>query len=258
MNRTLDSTQGFSLIELLVIVTIIVLMASLLLSVIRKSLHSSQRAQAASRMEQIIVAYTTYIQNHSAALGNIDASAWENMTTRDWITWMAERGYINDPRLVMFDFDPLVKKYSAAGFLGDFLSFCPPFFGAIPRRIWDASNKRLDASFAQAPLSIHFSGIPISSMREPVAWTRGLNEGTGRWNPVQGTTGDGSDGGIWGTSGGLVAFANGRVQWFETFRWVKVVPKEKTPAVDWQGETSYYEEEPIDEPEPKPPESEDP
>jgi hypothetical protein len=68
------------------------------------------------------------------------------------------------------------------------------------------------------PLSLCFvSGLDtkLATSHTPLIWTRGLNA-SGTWNPVEGTTGDGHDGGIWGDTGGLIGFIDGSVKWFSS------------------------------------------
>ena len=70
------------------------------------------------------------------------------------------------------------------------------------------------------------------------------------WNPVEGTSGDGYDGGVCGTEGGFVGFVTGRVQWFEHFLWKRYLHEDEDTSniwetlnpdavvVDWKGKVS--------------------
>jgi hypothetical protein len=149
-------------------------------------------------------------------------------TAHDWIAELAKRGYLNDPRLVAFDFDPLVSRYTAAGFLGPFLSVLAP-------QIWNPSKNTFGDGFKNMPLSLCF--VANLNTREatsytPLLWTHGLNE-DGTWNSREGSTGDGSDGSIWGDSGGLIGFIGGRVEYFPS-----LTGEHALPTYDGSGTTS--------------------
>jgi prepilin-type N-terminal cleavage/methylation domain-containing protein len=198
---------AFTLIELLVVIAIIAILASILMVAVRRGIQTAQKARAASHMRQIILAYESYIQGWGGDLGTINLGP--EATAHDWIAELAKRGYLNDPRLVAFDFDPLVSRYTAAGLFGH-------FFGVLAPQIWNPSSASLNNDFKNMPLSLCFVAnlnTRKTTAHTPLLWTRGLN-GEGTWNSREGSTGDGSDGGIWGDSGGLIGFIGGRVEWF--------------------------------------------
>jgi prepilin-type N-terminal cleavage/methylation domain-containing protein len=208
--------RGFSLIELLVVIAIIAILATVLMAAVRKGIQEAQKARASSHMRQIIIAYTDYIHGRNGDLGTIIVS--EGGTAHDWIAELAKRDYLNDPRLVAFDFDPLVRKFSSAGFFLPFLHFFGIAMPANVRQIWNKSHNTFGDGFRDAPLSLCFvSGLDNrqATSQTPLMWTRGLNN-SGTWNPTEGTTGDGHDGGIWGSDGGLVGFVGIRVEWRES------------------------------------------
>jgi hypothetical protein len=209
---------------------------------VRKGIQAAQKTRAASHMRQIILAYEDYTHGPSGDLRTISESR-----AQSWIAKLARRGYFNDPRLVAFDFDPLVSRHNANF---DAAGFLCHFFGqevmhkAIGRatQIWDKSNDRLDDNFQYMPLSLCFvSNLDTrkATAHTPLLWTRGLNE-EGTWNPIEGSKdseGDGSDGGIWGDSGGLIGFIGGRVEWFES-----LTGKNALPTYDGSGTTSNFRE----------------
>ena len=201
--------RGFTLIELLIVIVIIAILSAILMVAVRKGIQAAQKARAVSHMRQIIIAYTSYTNGWGGDLGTITVP--EGGTAHDWIAVLAQKDYFNDPRLVVFDFDPLVRRLSLAGFFY-------PFFGIIPQQIWDKANASLVDGFRDMPLSLCFvSGLDNrqATSQTPLMWTRGLNS-SGTWNPTEGTTGDGHDGGIWGSDGGLVGFVGIRVEWRES------------------------------------------
>jgi prepilin-type N-terminal cleavage/methylation domain-containing protein len=253
---------GFTLVELLVVIAIIAILSILFVGAIRKGIQSAQRARAASYIRQIIIAYTNYTTGWGSDLGNITVP--EGGTAHDWIKVLAERDYFNDPRLVMFDFDALVRQYTSAGFIPCWLHF----FGVMPRQIWNPSQKQFDENFYPNPLSIScISGLKVLDCTEPLIMSRGLGD-DGYWHPVSGTTGDGSDSGVWGSEGGLVGFVNGQVKWFPRFLWrryyapdeethnIRETVNDGTVIVTWQDGSSAGDTPPS--PPPTPPEPEEP
>jgi hypothetical protein len=155
-------------------------------------------------MRQIALAYVNY--RHDWGGDSRDIVVPSSGTAHDWIKILAEQGYLNDPRLVMFDFDYLVKtEVIQANLMGKVL-------GAMPRRLYDVSRRNLSQDFMGKPLSIVVVSGQIPSEREsfiPIGWTRGLNS-QGYWNESQG-----AQGGVFGTSGGIIIFVDGSVRWFD-------------------------------------------
>jgi prepilin-type N-terminal cleavage/methylation domain-containing protein len=196
---------GFSLVELLVVLAVMAILSALMIPAIRAAFQSARRAKAISSMRQIAMAYMHYA--YDSENGIRDIILGEGATAHDWIKVLAKRGYFNDPRLVMFDFDYLVKSSLNQA---NIMSMMGWILGAMPRRIYDVSRQDLDEDFAKKPLSIVVADSEISAQKAvPIAWTRGLNE-EGYWNESQGP-----QGGVFGTSGGIIAFNDGSAKWFD-------------------------------------------
>jgi type II secretory pathway pseudopilin PulG len=225
----------------LVVIAIIAILSAILFPAIRKGIQAAQKTRAASHMRQIILAYENYIQRWGGELGTIAIDP--GGTAHDWIAVLAQKGYLNDPRLVAFDFDPLVKRHSAAGF------FCH-FFGVIPPQIWNNSSATFGDGFKDIPLSLCFITNLDSrkaTAHTPLCWTRGLNASSGTWNSSEGSTGDGSDGGIWGNIGGLVGFIGGHVEWFQSltsdeFSEYRATINNDAWVVDWKGHLMAFDD----------------
>jgi hypothetical protein len=223
-------------------------LAAILMVAVRRGIQAAQKSRAASHMRQIILAYESYIQGWGGELETISIDP--SGTAHDWIAELAKRGYLNDPRLVAFDFDPLVSQHTAAGFFG-------PFFGAMPPQIWDKSSSDFGDGFENMPLSLCFVAnlnTRKTTAHTPLLWTRGLN-GDGTWNSREGSTRDGNDGGIWGDSGGLIGFIGGRVEWFPSLTGEHALPtydgssttsnvwkavNDDAWAVDWKGTLTAF------------------
>ncbi|MDR3143784.1 MAG: prepilin-type N-terminal cleavage/methylation domain-containing protein [Puniceicoccales bacterium] len=195
--------RGFSLMELLVVMTVIALLSALLLPAIRAVLGGAQRTKALAYMKQIARAYVHCTYNAESGLQGITGGA--NATAHDWIRVLAEQHYCNDPRVLMFDCDYLVKAA-----------------GNLPRRVWDTASQSLDRDFFQKPLSIAVvAGSFSTDAAIPICWTRGLQE-DGYWAKAEGDRG-----GVFGTSGGIIAFTDGSAQWFDDLH------GEKAPLSKW-------------------------
>ena len=198
--------QGFSLVELLVVIATIAVLSALIVPAIQFALQSACQTKATSYMKQIAMAYMAVIHSGGDTKTGITVDK-DGATAHDWIKVLAKQGYFNDPRLVMFDFDYLVKFSLNQA---NIISIMGWILGAMPRRIYDVSRQKLDEDFAKKPLSIVVAAGGISTQGAvPIAWTRGLNE-RGYWNESQGP-----QGGIFGISGGIIAFSDGSARWFD-------------------------------------------
>jgi len=193
-------------VELLVVVAVIAVLAALILPAVRSALQSARRAKAVGYLRQVALAHAHYTCSPEGDLRSIVLG--DGATAHDWFGVLAGKDYLSDPRLVMFDFDYLVKsEEAAAGVFGAWGGF----FGVLPRRLCGTSRQGLDPDFAGKPLSIVVvAGLPAYLESPlPLCWTRGLNA-QGYWNEAQGP-----QGGVFGTSGGVIAFTDGSARWFD-------------------------------------------
>ncbi len=67
--------RGFTLVELLVVVAIIGILSALLLSSLRSAMSNGKRAQCASQLHQLHVAFTLYANDNSSNFPNINNDA---------------------------------------------------------------------------------------------------------------------------------------------------------------------------------------
>jgi hypothetical protein len=191
---------------LLIAIAVIAILSVLLFPAIRSAYCSARQAKAVNYMKQIALAYMGYMYSGSDRLG---ISVGDGATAHDWLKVLAEGHYLNDPRLVMFDFDYLVKTDEVQANVMNIMGW---IFGAISRRLYDINKRELDQDFIGKPLSIVVVAGQVSMDKElsiPICWTRGLND-QGYWNESQGP-----QGGVFGTSGGIIAFIDGSARWFD-------------------------------------------
>ncbi|OHE73793.1 MAG: hypothetical protein A2007_02240 [Verrucomicrobia bacterium GWC2_42_7] len=184
--------SGFSLVELLAVIAIMGILTSILVPMVGHGIKSANRATAASNLRQIALAYASCVNN-----GNIrDLNA--SKTANEWASRLADKSGLNDPTLYILKDDYLVTQH---------LSDPPPSIGSRGEGSWT-----MNEAFANFPLSFTIiSNLePLApSVSTPIAYTRGLNPETGKWNAS-----NGENGGVYGTDGGLIVFLDGHVEFF--------------------------------------------
>ena len=102
---------GFSLIELLVVISIIALLIAMLLPTLETARQVTRRTICASNERQIGIAWMTYVNDHSGWLPRADSRLWDGITTntKTWAYIMADQliggVYVDPPDVVQIDQD---------------------------------------------------------------------------------------------------------------------------------------------------------
>ncbi len=187
---------AFTLIELLTVIAIIGILASIVIPTVGAVREKAQRAVDANNLREIAKAALLYAADHNDRLPDPSAASQPGGVTASppaflWPAVLARQGLLTDPGFYFSKSDPL-------------------FNGTFPDAILarnDPTRKTLDPSFTGAsPLAWEFvgglrTGDPAST---PIAFTRGLRS-DGTWDPEKG---------VYGSAGGFVAYLDGHVVFY--------------------------------------------
>ncbi|MDR2340848.1 MAG: type II secretion system GspH family protein [Puniceicoccales bacterium] len=200
-------TSGFTLIEVLAVISIIGILATILTPSIGNMIDRARRARVSNNMRQIAIAHQSYL-NDGRSSRNLRAAA----TLAQWALLLAQATGVNNGALYVVAEDYLVTAESRN---------IPKVVGRHNGDSWEPAE-----DFASFPLGVTvITGISPTATpsNTPLAYTRGLNPETGRWKAATGT-----DGGIYGEKGGLIVFLDGHVEFFES------INGDNSPFVDYQ------------------------
>jgi prepilin-type processing-associated H-X9-DG protein len=190
------------------------ILLSILFPVVNMVIERSQRAKAARNLRTIALAHANFINDFGRGIRFSDLSLMKGgggpYDVNLFATMLAKYGYIKDVSVWAWDFDYLVKNYKQSQ-------------GSLPTKMYNASNNRITPEFAgprsggNFPLSVacctaqspNYDYTQLLNSKFPCACSRGLYS-NGCWRKIS----DGNTGGIWGDKGGLIAFFDGHVEWF--------------------------------------------
>jgi prepilin-type N-terminal cleavage/methylation domain-containing protein/prepilin-type processing-associated H-X9-DG protein len=99
-NRVRDIRNGFTLVELLVVIGIIALLISILLPSLNQARENAKSTQCLNNVRQIGIAFMMYANENKGYLPNLTASRSARRNT-DWIFWQLGRD-INESNVVRF------------------------------------------------------------------------------------------------------------------------------------------------------------
>jgi type II secretory pathway pseudopilin PulG len=219
------SSYSFSLVEVVLVLAIVGILLSLSLRSISRLADGARKTKAIACLRAIAEAYRRYMeeQGHPIRWKDLDqvreGPAGYDVTLIAAV--LAKGGYLQSVDAWAWDFDYRVKKYLAQK------SSLPPTFCDIVR----------DGSGSVTGATVHLnargkSGFPTSvcavvaangctndeffcdASEIPIAYSRGLREGTaapGTWADQKLNV---DLGGIFGNGGGFVVFLDGHVSWF--------------------------------------------
>jgi type II secretory pathway pseudopilin PulG len=175
--KVLKSQKAFTLVELVIVVSIVILLMSIIIPSSQKVLSNARKSKAQSAMKQIAEAYCRYYQDNGY-IPVVDSSV-------ELAKKFAEDGELNNANLFIFPGDS-----RAAGVLRENIW---PYDGSP----WESGKQ----------LSVQLVGNIMKEVNQsttPIAISRGLQDG-GTW----------SKDGVWGTDGGFIGFLDGQVRWYK-------------------------------------------
>jgi prepilin-type N-terminal cleavage/methylation domain-containing protein len=177
--KNLKKWRAFTLIELIVVISIITILMSLVLPAAQKVLTNARKSKARTYMKQIAETYCRYYQDN----GYIPSAN----SSVELIEKFAETGELNNANIFIFPGD---KKAA----------------NVLRENVWPIDEGH--AWENDKELSVGLIGNitrEVSASTTPIAFSRGLDLGSGVWTETDG---------VWGKEGGFVAFLDGQVRWY--------------------------------------------
>jgi prepilin-type N-terminal cleavage/methylation domain-containing protein/prepilin-type processing-associated H-X9-DG protein len=181
------SRKGLTLIELIAVIAIVVILASIVLPTANTVIQSARRAKAANQLRQIAVSIAQLSQENPTTLSLFNVN--------NVYAFSAQFAYltgINQACLFITEDDSALKNQA--------------FPLVILNDINDVTS--LNTTFEKATLSFAFSSKispNASPSTTPIAWTRGLRL-NGTWDPATSP---------YEGKGGHIVFLDGHVKWYK-------------------------------------------
>jgi type II secretory pathway pseudopilin PulG len=219
------SHSSFSLVEMVVVLGTFAILMSLILRGVTSTSEAARKAKAIGSLKAIAHAYRQYMEDNGHPIRWQELDAIKGTTGNEYDSTLiaavlSRDGYLNAIEAWAWDFDYRIRKYLRDG-------------GAMPAKICDI--QRTGGKVTSAVINAGFRGrkeFPISvcavvaangctnddffknAGEIPVAYSRGLRDGTtnpGTWveSKVKFDLG-----GIFSDKGGFIAFLDGHVEWY--------------------------------------------
>jgi prepilin-type processing-associated H-X9-DG protein len=220
------SNHGFTIVEMVIILSIIGILLSLSFKGIQSLREASHKAKAITSLKAIAEAYRQYMEDQGHPIRWTDLDEVHTGVSGYDVTLiaavLAKGGYLNAVEAWAWDFDYRVKRYYSTG-------------NAMPQKICDITRDG-SGTITSAKVSLEFhgkDGFPVSvcavvaanqcvnddflsnPSEIPIAYTRGLRDGTtnpGTWGNSKVNFDLGS---VFESNGGFIAFLDGHVEWYE-------------------------------------------
>ncbi|MDR1173486.1 MAG: type II secretion system GspH family protein [Puniceicoccales bacterium] len=185
-------SRGFSLVELLTVISVIIILAAILMPLVGNAINDAKKLRASKSLQQIATAYVSFsLKDHFRELNNCKNAA-------EWAGTLSKHEELNVASVFIFNDDYLVESNRKA---------TPKTIGIRKNDQWS-----INTDFENFPLSVVvISGIAsrAPAATTPIAYSRGLDHRTGKWRPARG-----NNGGVYGEIGGIIVFLDGHVEFY--------------------------------------------
>ena len=192
MMKNRQTHKAFTLVELLIVISIIAVLAGLVMPTITGARTSGDKMKAMNAAKQIATAWSSYAKGEKTRVINAES-------IHDWAFRLASHADLNTPAFWILDFDPIVAEKLGAG-------------APMPANIGDkiGTTWKISEEFKSFPLSWEAANKikPNAQSSTPLIWTRGLKS-TGTWD---------KNDGVFGDKGGYIAFVDMSVKWFDALQ----------------------------------------
>ena len=192
--KNVKKSKGFTLVELLIVIAIIGVLASLIYPALSQAMGAGSKVKSMNSASNIAKTWLSYVKTGTKT------RIVKGQTIYDWAAALA-RGVddFNDPKLWILDFDlPVIEKISEGT--------------AMPKFVIDrkGSTTRIDPEFKSFPISWAVANRtdPNAPSGTPLVWTRGLKP-NGEWDANEG---------VFKREGGHIAFTDAHVEWFSSLK----------------------------------------
>lgn len=192
--KNVKKSKGFTLVELLIVIAIIGVLASLIYPALSQAMGAGSKVKSMNSASNIAKTWLSYVKTGTKT------RIVKGQTIYDWAAALA-RGVddFNDPKLWILDFDlPVIEKISEGV--------------AMPKFVIDrkGSTTRIDPEFKSFPISWAVANRtdPNAPSGTPLVWTRGLKP-NGEWDANEG---------VFKREGGHIAFTDAHVEWFSSLK----------------------------------------
>ena len=169
--KNVKKSKGFTLVELLIVIAIIGVLASLIYPALSQAMGAGSKVKSMNSASNIAKTWLSYVKTGTKT------RIVKGQTIYDWAAALA-RGVddFNDPKLWILDFDlPVIEKISEGV--------------AMPKFVIDrkGSTTRIDPEFKSFPISWAVANRtdPNAPSGTPLVWTRGLKP-NGEWDVNEG------------------------------------------------------------------------
>jgi type II secretory pathway pseudopilin PulG len=178
--------------ELLTVISIIGILAAILTPMIGSAVNSAKKSKARRGLQQIAMAYVSFSTKGFASELNTCKKA------NEWAAALAKHEEMNVASMFILSDDYLVEAEHKL----------------VPKTVVLMKNGTwvINQDFEKFPLSIVvIAGVASRSPSSttPIAYTRGLDNDSGKWRAS-----NGSNGGVYGEEGGFIVFLDGHVEFY--------------------------------------------